>query len=129
MKAALKIPKPRSTAEELFAVQIRALKLPAPEREYQFDPSRGWKADFAWPEHRLIVEVEGLGGPGGGRHQRPKGFREDCRKYLRAVVLRWTVVRVTHEQVKSGEAIEAIETILSRRIAAAVRHGQAVEFV
>src|SRR5690606_6883288 len=41
---------------------------------------RNWRLDFAWPEHRVAVEVEG-GTRTGGRHVRPRGFEKDVEKY------------------------------------------------
>lgn len=38
-----------SLGEETLLLQLRALKLPAPEREYRFHPGRRWRFDFAWP--------------------------------------------------------------------------------
>ena len=39
--------------------QIRAVGLPPPVTEYRFHPERRWRADFAWPEKKLLVEVDG----------------------------------------------------------------------
>lgn len=52
-----------SKLEERLALELKAYKLPAPEREYQFAKSIGrrWRADFAWPERMVIAEVEGFG--------------------------------------------------------------------
>lgn len=36
-----------------------------PIREYPFEPGRRWRLDYAWPEARLAVEVEG------GQYARP----------------------------------------------------------
>ncbi len=54
----IKIPKPKSALEELFAFQCKALKLPAPCREIVFC-ERKWRLDFAWPDIKLAVEIEG----------------------------------------------------------------------
>ena len=107
----------RERWEQLLLSQIRALKLPEPEREYRF-ADRRWRLDFAWPtailapgHWRLAVEVEGIT-PAGGRHQRMRGFEEDAAKYLAAAVLGWLVLRVTPRQVKNGDAVRAIEALL-----------------
>jgi len=39
----------RSCLEELLAIELRSLRLPAAEREYRFCERR-WRFDFAWPE-------------------------------------------------------------------------------
>lgn len=45
-----------------------------------FAKPRRFRADFAWPDRKLIVEVEG-GTFTRGRHVRPLGFEHDCTKY------------------------------------------------
>ncbi len=73
------------------------------EREHKFHPTRRWRFDFALPEHRIGVEVEG-GTWNGGRHTRGSGYEKDCEKYAEALCLGWRVLRVTGKQVKSGDA-------------------------
>ena len=74
------------------------LGLPAPEREYRFDPKRRWRFDFAWPSLRIAVEIEG-GVWVRGRHVRPTGYLADLEKYNRAVVLGWRVLRYAPHQL------------------------------
>lgn len=97
-----------SALEESLAFQIRALRLPSPVREYRFHGSRKWRADFAWPECRLLVEVEG-GTWTGGRHTRGAGFEKDVEKYNEAALDGWTVLRFTGRMIESGKAIQMIE--------------------
>lgn len=59
---------------------------------------RDWRADFAWPDHKLLVELEG-GTFTNGRHVRPKGFRADCEKYNAAQKLGFIVLRYTSDMV------------------------------
>lgn len=101
-----------SAIEELLALQIRATKLPFPEREFRFDLTRRWRSDFAWPWQMLLVEVEG-GTWTGGRHTRGRGFAEDCAKYNSAALNGWMVLRFTSDQIKSGEAISTIEMAIN----------------
>lgn len=101
-----------SVLEETLALQIRALKLPPPVREYIFHPVRKWRFDFAWPEFLLACEVEG-GTATGGRHVTPAGFRADCDKYAAAMLLRWDVYRCTGAMVRSGAAVETIQQLLA----------------
>ena len=120
-----------SDLEHQLALQIRALKLPEPEREYRFAMhhiGRGkgirerlvkaglkdWRFDFAWPSAFLAVEIEG-GGWVRGRHNRPVGFRDDMRKYHAAMGLGWTVYRCDGELVSSGQAVELIERLLAAK--------------
>lgn len=93
-----------SPLEELFAFQLRAMKWPEARREYKFHPKRLWRLDFAWPEQKIGVEIEG-GVWTGGRHSTGVGFTLDCEKYAEAMCLGWSILRVTGSQVESGQAI------------------------
>jgi very-short-patch-repair endonuclease len=103
----------QSEHEATFELQIRADRLPAYNREWKFC-ERGWRFDFAWPALRLAVEIEG-GIYTNGRHNRGKGFEADCRKYLRATLMGWTVLRGTPAMVQSGELLNAAKEILQQR--------------
>jgi very-short-patch-repair endonuclease len=100
-----------SNLEDLFLLQLRAAKLPMPEREYVFAKPRRWRADFAWVLDRLLVEIEG-GTWINGRHQRGKGFEEDMRKYNTAALLGFHVLRFSGTMVKNGEALTTVEQAL-----------------
>lgn len=97
-----------SQLEDSLAFQIRAVGLPAPEREYRFHDKRRWRADFAWPDAKLIVEVEGAIWTG-GRHTRGAGYEKDAEKYNTAALDGWTVLRFTGNMIKSGLAIQQIQ--------------------
>ena len=102
-----------------LAVQIQSLGLPAPVQEHRFHTERGWMFDLAWPDlgQKIAVEIEGgTWKPGGGRHNRAKGYEEDCRKYNAAAELGWVVYRYTTRQVANGEALTQIERVLRRAI-------------
>ncbi len=80
-----------------------------------------WRADFAWPEHRILVEIEGglWMGPGrkgekGGRHIDPRGYMEDMRKYREAAALGWRVFRFSGDEVHDLAAIRFLEVIFER---------------
>lgn len=78
-----------------------------PETEYRFHDTRRWRFDFAWPDYLLAVEVEG-GQWINGRHQRGKGFEDDCEKYNEAALDGWMVLRFTGDMVKDGRALEML---------------------
>lgn len=106
-----------SEPNETLALHIRTSSLvPAPVREYRFHPDRRWQVDFAWPDYGLFAEVEGgTWIPGGGRHNRGRGFEEDCRKYLAAFLLGFTVVRFTTAMVNDLTALQALEAFFQKR--------------
>lgn len=78
-------------------------------REYEFAPDRKWRADFAWPEHRLLVEVEGGGRV--GRHQN-QGYAKDLEKYNYVSIAQWRLLRYDSGMVTSGRAAREIASVL-----------------
>lgn len=100
-----------SELENNLAIQIRALKLPAPEREYRFAPPLRFRFDFAWVEQMLAAEVQG-GTWTNGRHSRGVGYHQDCYKANIATLAGWRVFRFTAEMVKDGTAIELLKRAL-----------------
>src|ERR1019366_4606302 len=78
-------------------------------RQFQFAKhiGRKWASDFAWEQHRLLVEVEGATWAG-GRHTTGAGFHLDCEKYNKAAILGYTVLRFDSNMVKDGTAVAVI---------------------
>ena len=76
------------------------------EREYRFEPSRKWRADFAHLPSKTIIEIEG-GLYGNGRHQRIGGYQADCEKYNWATMLEWRVIRLTSAMI-TYDCVESI---------------------
>lgn len=88
----------------LLLQQIQALGLPTPETEFRFHPTRKWRADVAFVEQRLLVEVEG-GIYVQGRHSRGAGMEADLEKYAEAACNDFRVLRVSPRQIKQGVAV------------------------
>lgn len=105
-----------SPGEELFALHCRAEKI-AVEREFLFaaEIGRKFRSDFAWPEQKILAEIEG-GHWNGGRHSRGQGFEQDCVKYNIAALLGYRVFRFTTGLVESGYAIATIKNALAGRV-------------
>ena len=101
-----------SDLEELLFQHIKLVGLPEPEREYRFAPPRRFRADFAYPERKLLIEVEG-GVWTRGRHTRGAGYTSDAEKYNLATVKGWRVLRFTGDMIKNGSAIDTIEKVLN----------------
>jgi very-short-patch-repair endonuclease len=89
--------------ERKMSIHIAALGLKC-EREYRFHPERRWRFDFAWPDKKVALEVEG-GTWSNGAHTRGKHFESDCEKYNEAAIAGWHVIRVTTDMVRDGRAI------------------------
>ena len=63
-------------------------------KEYKFHPDRRWRFDYAFPEYKIALEVEG-GVWTHGRHTRAQGFLGDIEKYTTATLMGWRVFRTT----------------------------------
>ncbi len=69
--------------------------------EYRFHATRRWQFDFAWPQHRLAVEIDG--GQylkNGGRHNQDS----DREKINEAIACGWSVLRFSPQQVERDPA-------------------------
>lgn len=86
-----RFPSTVSWAEEVFAKawDNDALEGSTMVREHRFHSERKWRFDFAWPDQKVALEIEGW-----GRHQTFDGYRKDCEKYNAATLLGWRVLRV-----------------------------------
>ena len=93
----------KSSGEQHFAQLCRTLKMPEPQREHKFHPTRRWRFDFAWPEKKVAVEIEG-GVYIDGRHTRGKGYERDLEKYNAAVADGWKVFRFTPGMLRKDPA-------------------------
>lgn len=89
-----------SQAEEEFVFYLELLTpdLPKPERQFKFHPTRQWQCDFAWPESKVVVEIEG-GVYTQGRHVRPSGFIKDIQKYNALMLAGYRLLRFTPDMI------------------------------
>jgi very-short-patch-repair endonuclease len=62
----------RSRPERVLLKAIRATDLPQPLANHRIGP---WEADLYWPDHDLVVEVDGY-----AAHSSPRAFERDRRK-------------------------------------------------
>ncbi|WP_394265172.1 hypothetical protein [Bergeyella zoohelcum] len=85
-----------------------------PVMELKFHPKRKWRFDFAFPQYRIAVEVEG-GVWISGRHTRGKGFINDMEKYNEATSEGWSVLRTIPSQLESKQTIDWIQRTLDKK--------------
>lgn len=89
--------RPRKAApskhEAKFALLWKALGGPPIKTEYKFHDTRKWRIDFALPERRIGIELEG-GVWINGRHGRGSGFVKDCEKHSEAAALGWRIFKL-----------------------------------
>lgn len=106
----------QSELEETMAGSIRMNRLPEPVREYPFAQSLGrkWRFDFAWPEQRVALEVEG-GTWIKGKHSTGVGIQRDIEKGNFAQLLGWLVIRATKQMVEDNTAADNVRAALLLR--------------
>ena len=68
----------RLAGEETFAWWCERLKLPKPVRNFRFHKTRRFEIDWAWPDLRMGIDIQG-GIWNGGKHGRPSGIVRACR--------------------------------------------------
>lgn len=62
--------------------------------EQRIIPGRRFRADLAWPAHRVAVELQG-GVYTRGHHVRGREYEEDCEKVLLGAAAGWRVIPLT----------------------------------
>lgn len=94
-----------SELELIFAKQVTDTHLPAPQREFKFHEERGWRFDYAWPDRKLAVEVQGM------PHRIRERFLADVEKLAMAQIYGWRVLLVAGQDVRSGRAVSWLVTL------------------
>lgn len=94
----------------VFFRLLNQLGIEKPVAEYRFHKTRRWRFDWCFVENKLALEVEGgAWKKGGGRHNRGKGFIADMEKYNEAAIYGFRLIRVTPQQMESGEVVNIIQ--------------------
>jgi len=99
---------------ERFHLVLKAKRLPRPVPEFRFHPVRKFRFDYAWPEFRLALEVEG-GVWTGGKHGRGSGIVKDMEKSTIAAEEGWRIIRVTPSKLATIGTAESVERALRWR--------------
>ncbi len=96
---------------EKFLLTIADYGLPAPVPEFKFDPNRKWRYDWAWPDKKIALEVEGAVFAQ-GRHTRGAGVLNDMLKYNAGVIAGWRILRCTPAQLGTSENVSDLISLL-----------------
>ena len=115
-------PPPASVLERSFVVLIGRSSLDQPRRQYPLPRTDGVRGlvDFAWPEVRLIVEVDGR-----RWHQRIADMKRDRDRDLQAAARGWQVLRLLFEHVEHAPEETMRELVAAFRARAALFGGAA----
>jgi very-short-patch-repair endonuclease len=96
--------------------QIRLVGLPEPTREFKAIQGRRFKWDFAYPDKKILIEVQGdiWAGRRGEQsgHTSGTGLTRDYEKNNLAILNGWKVLYFSGEMVMSGYAVRVIEEVL-----------------
>lgn len=99
-------------AEELLAVHLAELGLGKKvERQYEYVPGRGFKADFAVPLRHLLIEITG-GIYTKQAHGSVTGILADNERLNLATRHGWRMLRFTPDQVSDGSAKAFVAEVL-----------------
>lgn len=85
-----------------------------PVREHSFCMHRDWRFDYAWPDFRIALELEG-GTFAGGRHSTGAGMRADMEKYNEAALRGWLVLRCETSKARSARVLGWIWRAMNAR--------------
>ena len=79
-----------------------------PQLEYEFHEDRDWRFDYAWPELRVAVEIDGFG----YGHQAQQHLANQNEKQNAALLAGWIVLRYNSRQLGSKQAVsDAVEEV------------------
>jgi very-short-patch-repair endonuclease len=98
--------RPDSLLEPRMARLLRGASLPAPAFQHEVRDAGRFVArvDFAYPDVRLALEVDGW-----GSHSSPRAFQSDLARQNALVALGWTVLRFTWPDVVRRPAVVAAD--------------------
>ena len=92
---------------------LRQANLPSPVTQHWV---AGYPADFAWPERRLIVEVDGF-----RFHSHRRAFERDRKRDQAHVLAGYRVIRITWRQLDE-EPLSVVATIATALSASRAEH-------
>lgn len=101
--------------DRIFVQLLRQIGLPEPESEFRFTKERMWRFDFAYPQARLAIEIEG-GVWNGGRHITGTGFEDDCEKYNSAALHGWFVLRIPTKFINKRDTFDLIKKCFEKHL-------------
>lgn len=91
----------------------KSLNLPEPVPEYKFHPTRKFRIDFAWPDAKLAVEIEG-GIFQYGRHNRAVSMLKDMEKYNLLAEMGWVLLRYQPDKINYSQVHNTLKNCMSQ---------------
>ena len=106
--------KPKPPLNDLFTTICKSTIGIECIKEYRFHPTRKWRFDYAFVEHKIAIEVDG-GVWINGRHNRASGYLKDLDKFNTATAMGWVVLKFTPEQLYKTETLDLIKETIKNR--------------
>lgn len=83
-------------------------------KEHVFHWTRKWRFDYAMPELKIAIEIDG-GVWEYGRHNRPQGYINDMEKLNTAASMGWLVLRFTTDDRLKTSTMALIKDTVNLR--------------
>lgn len=83
-------------------------------KEHVFHWTRKWRFDYAMPELKIAIEIDG-GLWEYGRHNRPQGYIDDMEKLNTAASMGWLVLRFTTDDRLKTSTMALIKDTVNLR--------------
>lgn len=74
--------------------------------QHQPIPTRKWRLDFAWPDLKVAIEVQGM------VHRIKQKFKRDIEKRAELMLAGWEVLEVDGEAIADGAALAWVKRLL-----------------
>lgn len=111
-----KTPRVQNTQQltDLFTALVKADLKATCVKEFKFHPTRKWRFDYALPEYKVAVEIDG-GVWTQGRHTRPQGYINDLEKFNEAAAMGWLILKFTPQEQYRKATLELIKRTIDIR--------------
>lgn len=83
-------------------------------KEHVFHWTRKWRFDYAMPELKIAIEIDG-GLWEYGRHNRPQGYIDDMEKLNTAASMGWLILRFTTDDRLKTSTLALIKDTVNLR--------------
>jgi len=106
----------READRRLFLAWLANSGFPAAQWELKFDTEndRDWRFDWAWPEAKVALEIQG-GTFVNGRHSRGPALRKEYEKLNAAIVQGWVVIHTLAGEVMTNATARTLRRLLVER--------------
>ena len=96
----------------MFPRVCREFDIADPVAEHRFAPPRRWRMDWAWPDHKLALEVQG-GIFVAGRHSRGAAMLKEWEKLNTAAAMGWRFLFCQPADLYRTETLALLRQALS----------------